>query len=121
MAEGVTFLENKSARLEHQIRTQKRHLRECIDAENQLNTLVAIQVAMMQHEAPVIVREPGGVCRTEHRPLNSDRIAALKVAADISLKLLGKVLPDLKAVEIHDPNGDAVKPVFVMKLPEIKR
>lgn len=36
------------------------------------------------------------------RPLGRDRIASLKAAADISDKLLKKVLPDLKQIELQD-------------------
>lgn len=44
-------------------------------------------------------------------PLSRDRIMALKSAADISGKLLNKVLPDLKQVELSessDGNSEAV-------------
>lgn len=38
-------------------------------------------------------------------PLSRDRIASLKAAADVSDKLLKKVLPDLKQIEMVDPGG----------------
>jgi len=38
-------------------------------------------------------------------PLSRDRIAALKAAADVSDKLLKKVLPDLKQIEMVEEGG----------------
>jgi len=39
------------------------------------------------------------------RPLGRDRIASLKAGADIADKLLKKVLPDLKQIELQDSTG----------------
>jgi len=38
-------------------------------------------------------------------PLSRDRVASLKAAADVADKLLKKVLPDLKQIEMVDPGG----------------
>ena len=42
--------------------------------------------------------------------LESSNIAALKAAADIKLKLIGKYLPDLKAVEMTGADGKDLIP-----------
>ena len=38
-------------------------------------------------------------------PIDAVAVARLRTALDVQLKLLGKVLPDLKAVELSGPDG----------------
>lgn len=45
-------------------------------------------------------------------PLSRDRIAALKAASDISHKMLGKILPDLKQVELTDADRNNIGEVL---------
>lgn len=44
-------------------------------------------------------------------PLSKDRTAALGKVMDIQLRLLSKVLPDLKAVELSGADGEPLKNV----------
>lgn len=43
-------------------------------------------------------------------PLDRSRVQAIKASADLSLRLLNKVLPDLKAVEVGDSPEKAADP-----------
>lgn len=43
-------------------------------------------------------------------PLDRSRVQAIKASADLSLRLLAKVLPDLKAVEVGDSPEKAADP-----------
>ena len=45
----------------------------------------------------------------ESIPMNSTRVAALGKVLDVRMKMLGKVLPDLKAVELTGENGEPLK------------
>jgi len=43
---------------------------------------------------------------TEEKNFFSIKLDALKISINIKFKLLAKVLPDLKSVELSDPNGN---------------
>jgi len=43
-------------------------------------------------------------------PVDRSRVQAIKASADLSLRLLNKVLPDLKAVEVGDSPEKAADP-----------
>lgn len=45
----------------------------------------------------------------QHLELESSQIQALRASADIKLKLIGKYLPDLKAMELTGEDGGAIK------------
>lgn len=53
--------------------------------------------------------EAARILMNEYQSLNPGQIAALKGAADISVKLLNKYLPDLKAVEMTGEAGGDIK------------
>jgi len=69
-------------------RTRKRdELRSQIDGKALLEDIADIARILHAKEAP-------------HDKLHAVKVGALKAAADIKLRLLGKVLPDVKAVEV---------------------
>jgi len=74
---------------------EREHLRLEIKARKLLeDTHTAVDKLFLgTEESPI---EPGLIV-----PLTRDRIAAIKAGADIAAKLLNKVLPDLKQVEIR--------------------
>ena len=81
----------------------KKLLREAIQGEQVLLSIGDILDRLMQGQEP----SPDG---GPPLPLDSERIAALKGAMDGHFKLLNKVLPDLRSVELTGADGEALIP-----------
>lgn len=78
-------------------------LRDQINGERILETVGLVLEYLMRGSEPVV----DCVTRqTTHVPLTRERVVALKVVLDVQLRLLSKVLPDLKAVEMSGPDGE---------------
>lgn len=77
---------------------EREHLRLELKAREYINTCHGIAETLV-HGYEEHRGEQGGVERVE---LSRARVQALKTAADISLRLLDRVLPPLKAVEVND-------------------
>lgn len=85
-------------------RAAKKLLREAIQGENVLLSIGDILDRLVQGQEP----DPNG--GPTPLPLDSERISALKGALDGHFKLLNKVLPDLRSVELTGADGEALIP-----------
>lgn len=82
---------------------EREHLRLEIQSRKHILEMEAAAFILYEGYEPIADRDTGEMTL---RPIGRDRVASLKAAADISEKLLRKVLPDLKQVEIQtDSNG----------------
>lgn len=77
-------------------------LREQINGEQKLARIEQVVQALLAGEETVTDRATG---QQTPVPLTRERVAALKTALDVELRLLSKVLPDLKAVEVTGEDG----------------
>jgi len=77
-------------------------LRELVDGERSLGRISMVTDWMLSGYEPMT---DAVTLEVTHLPLTRERVVALKVVLDVELKLLGKVLPDLKAVEMTDSEG----------------
>lgn len=75
-------------------------LREQIQADQLIRQTLA-RIDKLDHGSPQKGTE-------ERKPLTANDIAAIKAANDASLRLLAKVLPDQKAVEVTGEGGGPV-------------
>lgn len=78
-------------------------LRRMVDGETQLRCIGEILDRLTSGWEPVRDPRTGSA---DWVPLDRDRVAALNAALSTHLKLLNKVLPDLKAVELSGPDGE---------------
>lgn len=80
----------------------REHLRLEIKSRRLLDDLDATVIVLRDGVEPIVDRDTGEI---DLRPIGRDRVASLKAGADIALKLLNKVLPDIKQVEIQDSSN----------------
>ena len=78
-------------------------LRQQVDGERQLRAIEDIVSRLTAGSEPVLNEVTG---QYQPVPLDSTRVTALNAALGAHFKLLGKVLPDLKAVEITGEDGE---------------
>ena len=81
-------------------------LRERVDGERILSRIEHCTQVLLSGWEPVT--DPA-TKQVTWVPLSKDRTAALGKVMDIQLRLLSKVLPDLKAVEIAGADGEPLK------------
>lgn len=78
-------------------------LRKMLDGERMLNRIEQCVTYLMQGSEPVTNAATREVA---YVPLTRERLGALKIVLDTQLRLLSKVLPDLKAIEMTDDKGN---------------
>ena len=106
LAERYEATERARKRAEDRIE-EREHIR------LELKTREYIQVT---HQAIDVLLKGSEIQRDQHTgaeievPLDRSRVQAIKASADLSLRLLNKVLPDLKAVEVGDSPEKAADP-----------
>lgn len=79
-------------------------LRRRINGERHIDALLGCAEALHSGRSIEINPETGQLVGPP--PLDSAAVSAIKAEADIHLKLLNKVLPDLKAIELKDTIGE---------------
>ena len=113
-----------SARYLHNKKIDQAVLRDRVRATNCLNRLVQIEDDLID-----LGEEVSKMKRPQTPQLQKSRLRAdiLKMQADMNFRKLAKVMPDTKAVEISDPDGNAVpivnltvngKPTSLFDLPK---
>lgn len=81
-------------------------LRRRIDGEKAIDGIVECLMFLQGARAVEVNPQTGLVMAPP--PLDSAIVSAVKAEADLHLKLLNKVLPDLKAIELKDTIGQPV-------------
>ncbi len=94
---------------------EREHLRLELKAREYINTCHGIAQTLTQGYEDR-QDQLGGIERVE---LSRARVQALKTAADISLRLLDRVLPPLKAVEVNDSPEKDMKDAATMSTQEL--
>ncbi len=94
---------------------EREHLRLELKAREYINTCHGIAQTLVQGYEDR-QDQLGGIERVE---LSRARVQALKTAADISLRLLDRVLPPLKAVEVNDSPEKDMKDAATMSTQEL--
>ena len=81
-------------------------LRDRIDGERILGVIEEVLERLMRGDEPLMDL---ATRQSTYIPLSRERVAAYKTVLDVQLRLLSKVLPDLKAVEMSGPDGERLK------------
>lgn len=85
----------------------RRELRALIDGERLL--LDIERLCLLLTNGYDVVMDPVTMRVKEMVPMSSSRVTALGKVLDVRLRLLNKVLPDLKAIELSGPDGEPLK------------
>lgn len=106
LAERQEIAERARKRAEDRIE-EREHIRLELKTREYIQTThQSIELLMKGYETQI---DPATRVEIEV-PLDRARVQAIKAAADLSLRMLGKVLPDLKAVEVGDSPEKAADP-----------
>ena len=121
-AGGLAFKDHEDIAREAQQRALKRveqreHLRLELKARDYIMTCHTVADTLVSGYE--VVRDAQG--RPVPGPLDRARVQALRGAADVVLKLLDRVLPPLKAVEVQDSPEKEVKDYSKMTTGELMR